>query len=266
MSPPLRKRFGQHFLAPGWARKVVDAIAPGPADVFLEIGPGTGALTRPLAARSKEVLAIEIDRDLAARLAGQVPGNVRVVTGNFLDVDAESLVRESAPADGLRVAGNLPYNISSPILFRLLELHRRTALVRDATVMLQREVVDRITARPGSRDYGVLTIMLRLYADAESLLLLPPGAFRPAPKVWSAVARLRFVPPTASIARPELFERIVKTAFSQRRKTLANALKPLLPEPGAAAVVLERAGIDPRRRPETLDLPELAALAALLGS
>lgn len=266
MAPFPRKRFGQHFLSPDWTRKVVDAIAPTGQDVFLEIGPGRGALTRPLASRSKRVIAVEIDRDLAAGLAAEAPGNVEIVTGNFLDVDAGSLVRQTAPPEGLRVAGNLPYNVSSPILFRLLDLHRETGLVRDATVMLQREVVERITARAGTRDYGVLTIMLRLYADAESLLTLPPGAFRPAPKVWSAVVRLRFGPARVPITRPEVFERLVKTIFSQRRKTLANAVKPLLPEPGAAADLLSRAGVDPGRRPETLVLPELAALTALLGS
>ncbi len=261
-----RKRFGQHFLAPEWARKVVDVIAPAPQDVFLEIGPGTGALTRPLAASAKEVVAVEIDRNLASALAGQVPGNVSIVTGNFLDIDTESLVRETASADGLRVAGNLPYNVSSPILFRLIELHLRTQLLRDATVMLQQEVVDRITARPGTRAYGVLTILLRVHADIDPLLLLPPGAFRPAPEVSSAVARLRFREPQVSIARADLFERMVKTIFSQRRKTVANALKPLCRGPVSAAALLARAGIDPRRRPETLDLPELAAVTALLGS
>lgn len=264
--PPLRRRFGQHFLSSDWARKVVDAIAPASGDVFIEIGPGTGALTRPLAARARQVVAVEIDRDLAAALSGRLPGNVSVVTGDFLRIDLESMVRELAPASGLRVAGNLPYNISSPILFRLLELHQRTALLSDATLMLQREVVDRLTARPGTHDYGVLTIMLRLHAETESLLSLPPGAFRPAPKVSSALARVHFVPPRVRVQHPELFERLVKTIFSQRRKTLGNALKPLRPEPGAAGDLLREAGIDPRRRPETLDLPELAALAALLGS
>jgi 16S rRNA (adenine1518-N6/adenine1519-N6)-dimethyltransferase len=265
MSSP-RKRFGQHFLASDWARKVVGAIAPAKDDVFLEIGPGTGALTRPLAAAARQIVAIEIDRDLAADLSRQVPANVSILTGDVLDLDLESLVREQAPAEGLRVAGNLPYNISSPILIRLLEVHQRTRLLRDATVMLQREVVDRMTALPGTRDYGVLTIMLRLHADVELRLSLPPGAFRPAPKVWSAVARFRFRPPQVEVTRPDLFEQVVKTVFSQRRKTLANALKPLRPEPGAAAALLGRAGIDPRRRPETLDLPEIAALTALLGS
>lgn len=261
-----RKRFGQHFLSADWARKVIEAIAPGHEDVFLEIGPGTGSLTWPLAAAARQVFAVEIDRNLVAGLRDRVPGNVAIVGGDFLGTDVEGIVREIAPADGLRVAGNLPYNISSPILFRLVELHRRTALLRDATVMLQREVVDRITAMPGSKDYGVLTVMLGLHTEAERLLTLPPGAFRPAPKVWSAVVRLRFVAPRAAVGRPELFERLVKTIFSQRRKTLGNALKLVRPGPGDALALLTRAGIDPRRRPETLDLPELAALTALLGS
>lgn len=139
-------------------------------------------------------------------------------------------------------------------------------MLRDATVMLQREVVERITASPGTRDYGVLTIMLGLHTEAEALLVLPPGAFRPSPKVWSAVVRLRFVPPRAAVARPAEFERLVKTLFSQRRKTVANALKPLRSSPGEAVALLARAGIDPGRRPETLHLPELAALSALLDS
>ena len=266
MTPRPRKRFGQHFLSPEWARKVVGAIAPEPGDVFIEIGPGTGALTLPLAAAVKQIVAIEIDRDLAADLSRKLPGNVSLIAGDILNLDLESIVRELAPANGIRLAGNLPYNISSPILFRLLEAHQRTALLRDATVMLQREVVQRLTAPPGTRDYGVLTIMLRLHAETESLLSLPPGAFRPPPRVSSAVARLRFRPPAVHLVRPELFTRVVKTLFSQRRKTLANALKPLRPEPGAAGDLLGRAGIDPRRRPETLDLPEIAALTALLDS
>lgn len=261
-----RKRFGQHFLSPDWARKVVDAIAPEPEDVFLEIGPGTGALSRPLASRARSVLAVEIDRDLAAELTRTAPPNLTIVTGNFLDIDTEALVTETAPADGLRVAGNLPYNVSSPILFRLIDLHLHTRLLRDATVMLQREVVDRLVAEPGSKDYGVLTILLRVHADVEPVLALPPGAFRPPPRVSSAVARIRFTPPKVPVRDLAAVERLVKTAFTQRRKTLSNALKPLRPEPGAATAMLERAGIDPRRRPETLDLQEVARLAALLDS
>jgi 16S rRNA (adenine1518-N6/adenine1519-N6)-dimethyltransferase len=245
---------------------VVAAINPSRGDVFLEIGPGTGALTLPLTAAADRVIAVEIDRDLAAELAARAPGNLSLITGNFLDLDIPEILREASAGNGVRVAGNLPYNLSSPVLFRLLDVHRATGLLRDATVMLQREVVERIAAPPGTKDYGVLTIMLRVHADAELVLSLPPGAFRPPPKVWSAVARLRFGPakvPTASLDR---FERLVKTIFAQRRKTVANALKPLASEPGQAADLLRRAGIDPGRRPETLDLPELARLTELLDS
>ena len=261
-----RKRFGQHFLSPDWARKVVDAIAPAPDETFLEIGPGRGALTTLLASRARHVVAVEIDRDLAFDLQRSAPPNVEVVTADFLEMDLEALVREAAPSIGLRVAGNLPYNISSPILFRLIAVHRATRLLHDATVMLQREVVERLAAPPGTSDYGVLTILARLHADAQTLLTLPPGAFRPAPKVWSAVARLAFREAGPQVADPALFERLVKGLFSQRRKKVANALKPLCEDPAAAPALLAAAGIDPGRRPETLDLPELAALSELLGA
>ncbi len=260
-----RKRFGQHFLAPEWAQKVVDAIAPAADQTFLEIGPGRGALTAPLASRARRVIAIEIDRDLAAGLQQAAPPNVTIVTGDFLEMDLDALVREWAPSEGLRIAGNLPYNVSSPILFRLLAVHRATRLLGDATVMLQREVVERLAARPGTSEYGVLTVLARLHADVETLLTLPPGAFRPAPNVWSAVARLSFTAPKVTVDAA-LFERFVKGLFSQRRKKVSNALKPLCKDPASAAPFLSAAGIDPGRRPETLDLPELAALAELLGS
>lgn len=266
MATVRRKRFGQHFLRPEWTSRVIHAIAPAAGDVFLEIGPGEGALTRPLAARAARVVAVEIDRDLAEGLRREAPSNVSVVTGDVLDLDIAALARESAPPEGLRVAGNLPYNVSSPILFRLIDVHRRTGLLRDATVMLQREVVDRLAARPGTREYGVLTVLLRLHADIEPVLALPPGAFRPAPKVHSALARVRFAPPRVSLRDPVAFERVVKALFSQRRKTIVNAIKPLCAEPTGAAAAVASAGLDPRRRPETLDLPELAALADLLSS
>ncbi|HSL21691.1 MAG TPA: 16S rRNA (adenine(1518)-N(6)/adenine(1519)-N(6))-dimethyltransferase RsmA [Vicinamibacterales bacterium] len=262
----VRKRFGQHFLRPEWIAAVVRAIAPSPTDVFLEIGPGQGALTRPLAARASRVVAVEIDRDLAEDLRRTAPPNVSVVTGDVLEFDIASLAREAAPADGLRVAGNLPYNVSSPVLFRLIDAHRQTGLLRDATVMLQREVVDRLAAQPGTREYGVLTVMLRLHAEVEPVLTLSPGAFRPPPKVHSALARFRFTPPRVALRDPARFEQVVKALFSQRRKTVVNAVKPLCPDPGAAAAAVAAAGLDPRRRPETLDLAELAVLAGLLSS
>jgi 16S rRNA (adenine1518-N6/adenine1519-N6)-dimethyltransferase len=265
------KRFGQHFLEPAWVRKVVDVIEPGPDDIFIEIGPGGGALTAPLAERAAAVTAIEIDRDLAAALRRRAPENLTVVQANVLDVDLLELGRaQMARARGtvarIRVAGNLPYNISSPILFRLIDLYRSGAGATDATLMLQLEVAQRLAAGAGSREYGVLSILASLYADIEQVLTLPPGAFRPPPKVWSAVVRMRFRPPTVELDDAPLFEGLVKSVFTQRRKTLSNALKPFAAARGLdAASVITGADIDGRRRPETLNLSELARLAWVLA-
>jgi 16S rRNA (adenine1518-N6/adenine1519-N6)-dimethyltransferase len=212
------------------------------------------------------VIAVEVDRDLAADLERTIAANVTVLAADVLDVDLPALAREHASGHPLRIAGNLPYNISSPIVFRLIDVHRRTGLIRDATVMLQRELVDRLAAEPGTKEYGVLTILSRLHADVLTLLTLPPGAFRPAPKVWSVLARLTFTAPKVEVPDAERFARLVKALFSQRRKTLLNGIKPLLPPGSDARSVLEAARIDPVRRPETLDLPELAVLSEVLGS
>jgi 16S rRNA (adenine1518-N6/adenine1519-N6)-dimethyltransferase len=264
--PPRRKRFGQHFLEPSWIGRLVEAIGPRASDTFLEIGPGRGALTLALAPRVARLVAIEIDRDLARGLTRRAPPNAEILSADFLKVEARELV--ALLGDGrVRVAGNLPYNVSSPILFRLLDLQRRHGLFGDATLLLQREVVDRITAGPGTRDYGVLTVFVRLAADAERVLDLPPGAFRPAPRVSSALVRLTFRPPPIAPASPDVFGTLVRRLFMQRRKTILNALKPLAGERGGdAAGLLHRAGLDPMRRPETLDLPELARLADLLAA
>jgi 16S rRNA (adenine1518-N6/adenine1519-N6)-dimethyltransferase len=263
-----RKRFAQHFLEAAWVNKLVAAVAVTPDDSILEIGPGRGAITRPLAAQAKRLLAIEIDRDLAAELeAGAVP-NVTVVTNDVLSVDlvpilANWLGAPPGPGNQIRVVGNLPYNISSPILFTLLDLAARTNGVRDAMLMLQKEVADRLVARVGTGDYGVLTALTAVNADVTRVLSLPPGAFRPAPKVHSAVVRLVFRPPKVAIPDHERFVRMVRTMFTQRRKTISNALKPFGLERGVDPVrALAEAGIDPKRRPETLQLAEMAALAA----
>jgi len=272
----VRKRFGQHFLEPAWADKLVTAIEPQADDRFLEIGPGPGALTLRLAPRVAHVTAIEVDRDLAADLAPRLPANVDLVVADFLQLDLGPL----AVSGPLRVAGNLPYNISSPILFRLIELARLPASQRtsgppdertsgpadqrivDATLMLQREVADRLEAVPGTGDYGVLSISVQLHADVRRLLTLPPGAFRPAPKVHSAVVRLTFRPPLAPPRDEQVFEAMVRSAFTQRRKTLANALASFADARGMRAVeALQASGIAPSRRPETLDLAELTRLA-----
>lgn len=260
-----RKRFGQHFLEAAWARKVVDALQAGPDDRFIEIGPGRGELTFALAERAREVIAIEIDRDLVSRLQARAPANLTVLCGDVLDVDLETLVRNAG--DGpVRIAGNLPYYISSPVLFRLLEASRSVPIL-DAVLMLQREVADRILARPGSKTYGVLTLQVSLLASVDRLLLLPPGAFRPQPRVASTLLRMRFHPPQVSFGSYLVFDRLLKDLFSQRRKTLLNALRrsaagsTLEPE-----TALARLGLDGRRRPETLELTELAALAELFTS
>ena len=261
MSHRPRKRFGQHFLAPAWADKVVGAIQPKRSDRFLEIGPGPGILTSRLAPRVESLVAIEIDRDLAADLRATLPSNALVVEGDFLKLGLSPFLRDGP----LRVAGNLPYNISSPILVKLLATAGQSPQLVDATVMLQLEVADRLAAQPGTRDYGVLTILTATQADVRRLLTLPPGAFRPAPKVHSAVVRLTFKPSVVEPALAEIFEPMVKTMFMQRRKTLANALRPYADGVGLDAITaLTASGIDPRRRPETLTQPELLRLAQSL--
>ena len=255
-----RKRFGQHFLEPAWVDKLIRAVQPSADDTFLEIGPGRGALTAPLAAHVRRVVAVEIDRDLAAVLPSRVPANVHVIEGDFLRLGVEdALAGEPRP---MRVIGNLPYNVASPILFTLLEAAEDGRMFSDATLMLQKEVADRLVARPGTGDYGALAIQVALLADVERLLTLPPGAFRPPPKVTSAVVRLRFRPPAEDVGSRATFERVVRGMFLQRRKTLLNALRPVADSFGrSAAELLDQAGVDSSRRPQTLTLPEIARLS-----
>jgi 16S rRNA (adenine1518-N6/adenine1519-N6)-dimethyltransferase len=257
-----RKRFGQHFLAPTWAAKLVTAIDPQPDQTFLEIGPGQGAITRRLAERAAAVVAVEIDRDLAATLRAASIDRLSVVEADVLAVDFASL---GLPA-GTRVAGNLPYNISSPILFQVLDAQYRLNLFADATLMLQKEVADRLTAAPGSKDYGPLTIFVAVQARVTRLLTLPPGAFHPPPKVTSAVVRVQFLEPSERPDIPASFERMVRALFTARRKTIANGLK--LPAAAAGttpAAALSSAGLDARLRPEQLSVDQLIALARTLG-
>jgi 16S rRNA (adenine1518-N6/adenine1519-N6)-dimethyltransferase len=255
-----RKRFGQHFLEPVWVTKVVDAINPTRNDTFLEIGPGRGALTRPLAERAGHVVAVEIDRDLAAALASENIPNLRVIQSDFLELGLETALKDERQP--LRVAANLPYNVSSPILFTLLKAADGGRFFSDATLMLQKEVADRLAAKPGGKEYGALAIQVALTADVDRVLTLPPGAFRPAPKVASAVVRLRFRPPSVDVGDLQVFERIVRGIFLQRRKTLANALRPVADSLGRPATqLLERAGVDGRLRPEALTLGDIARLS-----
>ena len=248
-----RKRFGQHFLIDGQViERLVRAIGPEPEQRLLEIGPGEGVLTRPLLAAGARVMAVELDRDLAASLPDRLgqPERLDVVQDDILNVDLAALTG----AEPVRVVGNLPYNISTPILFHLFG---QLARVVDMHFMLQKEVVDRMVAAPGGREYGRLSVMAGFFCEMERLFDVPPDAFRPPPKVMSAIVRLR--PRRLSASNRALLpalDQVVRHAFGQRRKTLRNSLRPVLDESAIAA-----AGIDPGLRAERLGLDEFRRLA-----
>jgi len=247
-----RKRFGQHFLHDaGVVAHIVAAIAPAPDDCLIEIGPGEGALTAPLLDRVHRLEVIEIDRDLAARLRSAFPGERLVV--HEADALAFDFGRLPEP---LRIVGNLPYNISTPLLFHLAGFVDR---VRDMHFMLQREVVERMVAQRSTRDYGRLSVMLQTRFRLEKLFRVPAGAFRPPPKVESAVVRLTPLAPQAR-ARVDfrVLSRVVAGAFSARRKKLRNAL-PLAPADFAAL------GLDPDLRPENLAPDDYVRVARLVA-
>jgi 16S rRNA (adenine1518-N6/adenine1519-N6)-dimethyltransferase len=249
-----RKRFGQHFLADrGVLGRIVDAVAPRAGDSILEIGPGQGVLTAELIARAGRVRAIEIDRDLAARLRERwPPEQLELAQGDALEFDYFDV------PEGTRIVGNLPYNISTPLLFRLCPASHR---FRDLHFMLQKEVVERMAARHSTPAYGRLSVMLQHWFGVERLFDVPAGAFRPPPKVESSVVRLL---PRSAAERGGIDEdtlrRVVTAAFSHRRKTLGNALSGLI-----AASELARLGIEPGLRPENLGPAEYARLAAHLA-
>ncbi|HKS95379.1 MAG TPA: 16S rRNA (adenine(1518)-N(6)/adenine(1519)-N(6))-dimethyltransferase RsmA [Terriglobia bacterium] len=249
-----RKRFGQNFLVDRhYIERIVGALDPKADDNIVEIGPGLGALTRPLLGRVAHLTVIEIDRDLAAKLTAEFPPDrLTLHSADALKFDFASLGRD------LRVIGNLPYYISSPLLFHLAQFD---ASIRDVTVMLQKEVVDRMVAMPSTPDYGRLSITLQVRFRVERLFTVPPGAFRPPPKVESAVARLTpLLDAQPRVADERLFAAIVAAALGQRRKTLRNALKTL-----ASVDQLERAAIDPRARGETLSVADFVRLANSLA-
>jgi 16S rRNA (adenine1518-N6/adenine1519-N6)-dimethyltransferase len=248
--PRPKKRFGQHFLTDRhYLGRIVAAIAPRRSDAMVEIGPGTGLLTAALVAALDHLHAVEIDRELARSLReAYPPQKLTVHEADALEFDFGAL-----PAP-LRVVGNLPYNVSTPILFRIAAIAERVA---DCTFMLQKEVVDRMVAAPGTADYGRLSVMLQYRFAMERVLLVPPGAFTPPPKVESAVVRMVPLGPARPRARDEaLFAQLVAGAFSQRRKTMRNAVRAL-----AGAEAFTRAGIDAGRRGETLSVAEFIALA-----
>lgn len=250
----MRRRLGQHFLRAASVERLLRAIDPHPDEVFLEIGPGAGALTLPLAARAGRVVAVELDATLARRLRERAPANLEIVAGDALAVDLAALV----PA-GSRVVGNLPYQVSSPLLRRFLGLRGH---VRDLHVMLQEEVARRVAAAPGSKDYGILSVLYALWAETDVPLRFPPGAFRPPPKVRSALLRVRFLErPRAEVADAAAFERLVHKAFTRRRRTLENNLQDSYPNLKHHLRLLNMAG---SRRAETLSVVEFARLAAAL--
>jgi len=248
-----KKALGQHFLHErGIIERILRALAPQPGQRIVEIGPGAGALTLPLLERHGELTVVEFDRDLIEPLreAAQGRGRLEIVHADVLEVDFTAL----AAGERLRLVGNLPYNISSPILFHVLE---HWAVIDDMVFMLQKEVVERMAATPGSKVYGRLSVMLQAYCRVDALFNVPPGAFRPPPKVDSAVVRL--VPRAegdVGIADAARFEQVVRHAFAQRRKTLRNALAGVADEAALQAV-----GIEPGARAETVPVARYVALA-----
>jgi 16S rRNA (adenine1518-N6/adenine1519-N6)-dimethyltransferase len=249
-----RKRFGQHFLHdPYVIRRIVEAIDPQPGQQLLEIGPGLGALTRPLLQRAGRMQAVEIDRDVIPLLASHCAdaGELQIHEADALGIELATL----GAGQPFRLVGNLPYNISTPLLFALLAQHRQ---VVDMHFMLQKEVVTRMTAAPGGREYGRLSVMLGWCCEVERLFDIGPGAFQPPPRVWSSIVRLvpRARPLGEPVTEPAL-QAVVAAAFGQRRKTLRNALRAQL-----SAEQIIACGIDPAARPETLSIEEFVRLAA----
>lgn len=248
------RRLGQHFLRPAAVARLLGAIDPGPEEAFLEIGAGAGALTLPLAERARRVVAVELDAALAERLRGRAPSSVEVVQGDALALDLAALV----PPGG-RLVGNLPYYISSPLLRRFLELR---AHVADLHVMVQDEVARRVASPPGSKAYGILSVLFGLWAEVDIPLRFPPGSFQPPPKVSSALLRVRFrASPVAEVGDNVAFERLVRAAFARRRRTLENNLRDSYPNLKENLRLLKIAG---SRRAETLSVVEFAKLSAAL--
>jgi len=249
------RRLGQHFLRPASVTRLLAVVDPRPQESFLEIGPGAGALTIPLCARAAHVTAVEVDPALAEALERRAVPNLTVVHADALVVDLAAL----APP-GTRLVGNLPYFISSPLLRRFLDLRGR---VTDAHVMLQEEVARRVASPPGSKEYGILSVLFALWADVTVVLRFPPGAFKPAPRVHSAVVRIRFRDePAVRLARPDAFAPFVARAFTRRRRTLENNLQDSYPN---LKEHLRLLNIEGSRRAETLSVVEFGRLANALA-
>lgn len=248
------RRLGQHFLRGAWVERLLRVIDPRPDEEFVEIGSGNGALTLPLAARAKRVVALEIDGALAARLRERAPANLEIVEGDALTADLAALA-----TPGARLVGNLPYYISSPLLRRFLELRGR---VRDVHVLLQEEVARRVASPPGSKEYGILSVLYALWTDADIPLRVPPGAFDPPPRVSSAVLRARIrAHPRAEVADLAAFQGLLERAFARRRRTLENNLRDSYLN---LKEHLNLLNIEGSRRAETLSVEEFARLANAL--
>lgn len=258
MNPHPSKRLGQHFLKdPRTVQRIVEALAPRSDETIVEIGPGTGALTSALVERAGRVVAVEFDQHLESLLREKFASatNFKLVMGDALTTD---FCAEIQPATQARLAANLPYNISTAILQRLIA---QRSCLPEMVVMLQREVVERASAPPGSSERGFLSVLIEAYAETEKLFDVSPGAFRPPPKVWSSVMRLTFRPGT--IANEELFWATVSAGFAQKRKTILNnfrnasgTLRDTLQRNGGASIVLCKAGVELQRRAETLTIEE----------
>jgi len=248
------RRLGQHFLRPAAVEKLLRIIDPRPDQTFLEIGPGRGALTLPLAERAARVVAVELDARLAAELQQRATSRLTVVPGDALRADLARLVPR-----GSRLVGNLPYYVSSPLLRRFLDLRSH---VTDVHVMLQEEVARRVASPPGSREYGILSVLFAAWADVDLPMRFPPSAFMPPPKVSSAVLRARFLPePRVEIDDVDAFERLVKTAFARRRRTLENNLRDSYAN---LKENLRLLNIEGSRRAETLSVVDFARLSRAL--
>jgi 16S rRNA (adenine1518-N6/adenine1519-N6)-dimethyltransferase len=255
---PPKSRLGQNFLVDAQAsQRIAAALGDCSGRTVVEIGPGRGAISGILAARAAHVLAIELDRELAAALRGKLsPERITVVEQDVLEFDFAAAAAQAG--ERLRVAGNLPYYITSPILLKLAASHAALEL---AVLMVQREVADRVTAAPGTRDYGLLSATVQMYGPVEQLFTLPPSAFSPPPQVHSTVFRWRFAPRFSELGVDEAgFLRFLRQAFAQKRKTLANNLRAAGVAPAVAEHALTHAGIDPKARAEALPLETLASL------
>ncbi len=262
-----KRKFGQNFLTGAhYPQRIVNSVSPQPGETIVEIGPGRGALTGLLIESGAKITAIEIDRELIEPLTERFAGyaNFRLIEGDAITVDICDMIK---PATEARVVANLPYYVSTAILQRLIG---QRICLREMTLMLQREVVERITAAPGGKEYGYLSVIAQLYCETEKLFDVPPGAFRPSPKVYSSLLRLRIRPqPAVHVVDEILFVELVKVLFAQRRKTILNNMRAGIDRLGIKedsdlTSILADSSIDPNRRSETLSIEQMAAVSNVI--